>query len=132
MACIWLLDVRGQRGSWMPSKVRPEKFLTTFFLVVHQNLSNNTSPNIFDIYSNFSLFASVVNFHENSLHVCPSLLHALVKTCFSVFVIYLLFSRKLTPWMLPRWMGWAVAPSAPPLHATEQTSVNCSYIQRFI
>src|SRR6218665_3673706 len=37
-----LLDSRGQRGSWMPSKIfciPLAKFLTTFFLVVHLNFS---------------------------------------------------------------------------------------------
>src|SRR6218665_227879 len=58
-----LLDARGQRGSWMPSKIfciPLAKFLTTFF---------SRSPKF------FTFFASVVKFHENSPLGCPPVLH---------------------------------------------------------
>src|SRR6218665_1701204 len=50
----------------------------------------------------------------------PVLHHAPVTTFFSSsFAIYLHFLQKLAPWMPPGWMPRAVAPSAPPLHATD-------------
>src|SRR6218665_2454544 len=78
-----LLDYRGQRGSWMPSKIfsiHPAKFQTTFL--------------------------SVAKFQDNSLPGCPPpvLHHAPVMIFFSsFFAIYLhFFYIKLAPWMTPR------------------------------
>src|SRR6218665_173937 len=77
-----LLDARGQRGSWMPSKIffiPLAKFLTTLF---------SRSPKL------FHFFASVVKFHENSLlgGPPPVLHHAPVTKFFTSFlVIYLHF-----------------------------------------
>src|SRR6218665_1142951 len=89
-----LLDARGQRGSWMPSKIfsiRLAKFLTTFFISCQ--ISGQFAPWM----------------------PPPVLHHAPVTTFFSsFFAIYLHFLQKLAPWMPPGWMPGAVAPSAPP------------------
>src|SRR6218665_3654114 len=100
-----LLDARGQRGSWMPSKIFCipfAKFLTTFF---------NRSPKF------FTLFASVVKFHENSLLGCPPVLHHAPVTTFFYFFFGHLPTFFKENWPLgcpPEWMPGAVAPSAPP------------------
>src|SRR6218665_1249569 len=80
----------------MPSKIfsiRPAKFLMTFL--------------------------SVVKFQDNSLPGCP------LPCCTGNDIFLLIFChlptfvlQKLAPWMPPGWMPGAVAPSAPPLHAT--------------
>src|SRR6218665_2451079 len=101
-----LLDARGQRGSWMPSKIFCipfAKFLTTFF---------SRSPKF------LTFFASVIKFQENSLLGCPPpvLHHAPVMTFFtSLMVIYLHLKKSWPLGCPPGWMPGAVAPSAPPL-----------------
>src|SRR6218665_2337130 len=95
-----LLDARGQQGSWMPSKIfyiRPAKFLTTFFyqLLNFRTIRSLDAP---------SRAAS-----------CPG------NDIFLFIFCHLptIFLQKLAPWMPLGWMPGAVAPSAPPLHATE-------------
>src|SRR6218665_1578263 len=109
-----LLDARGQRGPWMPSKIFRiplAKFLTTFF---------SRSPKF------FTFFASVVKFHENSLLAmdAPQVLHhAPVTTFFDFFFGHLPTFLKKTflkrPLGCPQ--GGCPGPSHrphPPLHAT--------------
>src|SRR6218665_3874794 len=111
-----LLDARGQRGSWMPSKIfsiRLGKFLTTLF---------TRSPKFFQFVSYlfllliqmFHFFASVVKFHENSLLGCPPVLHhAQVMTFFSSsVVVYLHFFTKTDPLDAPQ--GGCPGPSHRP------------------
>src|SRR6218665_3644221 len=106
-----LLDARGQRGSWMPSNI--------FYS------SPKISYDLFSLLPNFShFFASVLKFKKVApLMPSPTVLllhHAPVTTFVSSFSSHLLtFLRNLAPWMPPPgWMLGAVAPSAPPLHAT--------------
>src|SRR6218665_3267793 len=94
-----LLDARGQRGSWMPSKIfsiRPAKFLTTFFISCQ--ISGQFAPWM----------------------PPPMLHHASVTTIFSsFFAIYLHFFTKTGPLDAPQ--GRCPGPShrlQPPLHAT--------------
>src|SRR6218665_2968759 len=88
----------------MPSKIfciPLAKFLTTFF---------SRSPKF------FTLFASVVKFHENSLLGCPPVLHhAPVTTFFTSFWSFTYIFKENWPLGCPPgWMPGAVAPSAPP------------------
>ena len=103
-----LLDARCQRGSWMPIENifhSSRKISDDLLLVIHQN---------------FSLFASVVTFHENWLFGCPlSAASCPVTTFFSTFFsIYLLFYKN---WPLGWSQGGCPGPSHRPhrpLHAT--------------
>src|SRR6218665_1055468 len=102
----------------------------SIFLVVHQNFSNSSHKITDDLFSHlpkffsnsqiFPFFASVFKFQENSLLGCPPVPHHTPVTTFfsSYLVIYLHFYEN---WPLECPLGWmpgAVAPSAPPLHAT--------------
>src|SRR6218665_3951705 len=91
-----LLDARGQRGSWMASKIfsiRSAKFLTTFFYQL----------------SNF-----------RTIHSLDAPSRAVTTFFSSLFAIYLqLFYKNWPLGCPPGWMPGVVAPSAPPLHATE-------------
>src|SRR6218665_1052106 len=87
-----LLDARGQRGSWMPSKIFC--IHDDPFLVVHLNEAKS-----------FTFFASVVKFHENSLLGFPPVLHHAPVTTFFNFIFGHLptfLKRKLASWMPPR------------------------------
>ena len=100
------------------------KISQTFLLVVHQNVSNS-SPKISDdlflvICLKFSLFRISFQISQKFAPSCPpSAAPCLGINIFLFFlVIYTLFYEN---WLLicpPRWMPGAVAPSAPPLHAT--------------
>src|SRR6218665_1808913 len=85
-----LLDARGQRGSWMPSKI--------FCIPLSKFLFFSRSPKL------FTFFASVVKVHDNSLLGCPPVLHhAPVTTFFTSFlVIYLHFLKKTGPLDAPK------------------------------
>src|SRR6218665_2428302 len=91
-----LLDARGQRGSWMPSKIvsiRLAKFLTIFFyLVTYQNLS------LFRISCQIS--------RKFAPWMPPPVLHHVPVTKFfsSFLVIYLHFFYKSWPLGCPP--GW--------------------------
>src|SRR6218665_876390 len=73
------------RGCWMPGDNVRSSWMSSnilYFLVVHQNLSNSPHKISDDLYSNlpkffsnFSLFASVFKFQENSLLGCPPVPH---------------------------------------------------------
>src|SRR6218665_1564422 len=72
-----------------------------YFVFLLQNFSRpffSRSPKF------FTIFASVVKFHENSLLGCPPMLHhAPVMTFFTSFlVIYLYFFKKTGPLDAPR------------------------------
>ena len=105
-----LLDARGQRGSWIPSKI---------FVFLSQNFWRpfySRSPKF------FTFFASVVKFHENSLLGCPPMLHHAPVTTFFLLPFWSFTYIFKENWPLgcpPGWMPGAVAPSAPPLHATD-------------
>ena len=106
-----LLDARGQRGSWMPSKIvsiRLAKFLTIFYyLVTYQNLS------LFRISCQIS--------RKFAPWMPPPVLHHVPVTKFfsSFLVIYLHFFYKSWPLGCPQ--SGCSGPSHrphPPLHAT--------------
>jgi len=89
------------------------KISDNLFLVVHQIFLSFIQILYF--------FALAVKFYENSILGCPPVLHhAPVRTFFSSFlVIYLHFSyENCLLGCPPGRMPGAVAPSAPPLHAT--------------
>src|SRR6218665_3827142 len=97
-----LSDARGQRGSWVPSKIfciSLAKFLTTFF---------SRSPKF------FTFFVSVVKFNENSLLGCPPVLHCAPVTTFfaSFLIIHLHFKKKTGPLDAPQ--GGCLGPSHRP------------------
>src|SRR6218665_4104668 len=96
----------------MPSKifsVRPTKFLTIFYLVIHQ------------IFPNFSLFRiscpAIVAFHENSLLGCLPNAASCPDNDICIFLFAKLPTFFYKNWSLGCPLGWmpaAVAPSAPP------------------
>ena len=103
--------------------------LRKYFLFVPQNCWQpffSRSPNCLVIYPNFIFFALAVKFYENSLLGCPPLVlhHVPVRTFFSFFWSFTyIFLTKTGPLDAPPgWMPGAVAPSAPPLHATGQNT----------
>ena len=117
-----LLDARGQRGSWMPSKIFfirlfiPQNFWRPF-LVVHLNFSNSSPKIVLTTFFTFSHQLS--NFTKiRSLDAPLVLHHALVTTFFSSFLsfTYIFFTRTGCP------QGGCPGPSHrlhPPLHATD-------------
>src|SRR6218665_3531542 len=104
-----LLDARGQRGSWMPSKIFSiplAKFLTTFF---------SRSPTFFTFSHQLSNFTRI-----RSLDAPPSVASCPSNDIFNFFFGHLPTFYKEN-WPLgcpPGWTPGAVAPSAPPPHAT--------------
>ena len=112
------------RGCWMPGANEVLGCHRKYFLFVSQNFWRPSFSHLFQI-SHF--FASVVKFHENSLLRCPPVLHHAPVT---TLIFSLLFCHLPTffeeSWPLgcpPGWMPGAVAPSAPPLLATEPCAV---------
>ena len=88
-----LLDARGRRGSWMPSKIfsiRPAKFLTTFFLVI--------CTKFLDYLQHFLHFTKIPSLDAPSAASCPC-----NDICLFIFCHLRTFLlRKLALWMPPR------------------------------